>query len=99
MFEVMTLVTCDGTRVAGAGSPIGGQNRGSDDGPPGGGGWVPVETFGAITAVMGPQVAGLGTADDAGSEVVVAVVPHRDGAGLYHQEPRTHSRAARCPQR
>ena len=54
MFEVMTLVTCDGTRVAGAGSPIGGQNRGSDDGPPGGGGWVPVETFGAITAVMEP---------------------------------------------
>ena len=74
MFEVMTLVTCDGTRVAGAGSPIGGQNRGSDDGPPGGGGWVPVETFGAITAVMGPQVAGLGAADDAGSEAAVAVV-------------------------
>ena len=47
MFEVMTLVTCDGT-----------------------------------------QVAGLGAADDAGSEAVVAVVPHRGNAGLCHQEPR-----------
>ena len=46
MFEVMTLVTCDG-----------------------------------------PQVAGLGEADDAGSEAAVAVAPHRHSAGLYHQDP------------
>ena len=44
-----------------------------------------METFGAITAVMGPQVAGLGTADDAGSEVVVAVVPHRDGGRVSNK--------------
>ena len=37
---------------------------------------------------MGPRVAGLGAADDAGSEAAVAVVPHRDSAGLCHQEPR-----------
>ena len=35
----------------------------------------------------GPQVAGLGEADDAGSEAAVAVAPHRHSAGLYHQDP------------
>ena len=37
---------------------------------------------------MGPRWRELGAVDDAGSEAAVAVVPHRDGAGLYHQEPR-----------
>ena len=68
MFEVMTLVTCDG--------------------PPGGGGWVAGDQPPAQRKEMGPRVAGLGAADDAGSEAAVAVVLHHDSAGLCHQEPR-----------